>query len=108
MFFKAKKSLGQNFLVDDEIIQTILECSKIKDKYILEIGPGTGNLTRKILEHKPKKLYLIEKDNYLLEQLKNELKYEIVYMNDDILNVNTDKRVKHCEDNSISWSVEQA
>jgi len=30
------------------------------------------------------------------------------YMNDDILNVNTDKRVKHCEDNSISWSVEQA
>ena len=87
MFLKAKKSLGQNFLVDEDIIETILKCSKIKDKDVLEVGPGTGNLTLKILEHKPKKLYLVEKDQVLLEQLKNKLKYEIVFINDDILNI---------------------
>ena len=60
---------------------------KIKDKDVLEVGPGTGNLTKKILEHKPKKLYLIEKDQVLLNQLKNKFKYEIVFINDDILKI---------------------
>ena len=88
MFFKAKKSLGQNFLIDDEIIKIILKCSKIKDKEVLEIGPGTGNLTRKIIEQKPEKLFLIEKDNFLFNQLKKELKYNIIFINEDILKVN--------------------
>ncbi len=88
MFFKAKKSLGQNFLIDDEIIKVILKCSKIKNKEVLEIGPGTGNLTRKIIEQKPEKLFLIEKDNFLFNQLKKELKYNIIFINEDILKVN--------------------
>jgi len=88
VFFKAKKSLGQNFLIDDEIIKVILKCSKIKNKEVLEIGPGTGNLTRKIIEQKPEKLFLIEKDNFLFNQLKKELKYNIIFINEDILKVN--------------------
>ena len=46
MKFKAKKSLGQNFLTDKNIIKKIVNTGKItKDDKILEIGPGTGNLT---------------------------------------------------------------
>ena len=52
---KAKKSLGQNFLIDQNIIEKILNLVEIKDKNILEVGPGTGNLTSKILERNPKK-----------------------------------------------------
>ena len=49
---KAKKSLGQNFLIDQNIIDKILDIVEIKDKNILEIGPGTGNLTSKIFDKK--------------------------------------------------------
>ena len=42
---KAKKSLGQNFLVDENILKKIVDISEIQDRSILEIGPGTGNLT---------------------------------------------------------------
>ena len=51
---KAKKSLGQNFLIDQNIIEKILDLIEIKDKSILEVGPGTGNLTSKILKKNPK------------------------------------------------------
>ena len=51
---KAKKSLGQNFLVDLNIIKKILDTFDIYNKSILEIGPGTSNLTIKILEKNPK------------------------------------------------------
>ena len=47
---KAKKSLGQNFLIDPNIIDKIVNLVGIEDKNILEIGPGTGNLTEKILK----------------------------------------------------------
>ena len=61
---KAKKSLGQNFLIDKSILEKIVSVVDIKEKNILEIGPGTGNLTSYILMNKPKKLIVIEKDNY--------------------------------------------
>ena len=67
---KAKKSLGQNFLIDQNIIDKIINTVEIKDKSVLEIGPGTGNLTKNILIKKPKKLIVIEKDNDLAESLK--------------------------------------
>ena len=51
---KAKKSLGQNFLIDQNIIDKIVNLVDIEDKNILEIGPGTGNLTEKILKKKTK------------------------------------------------------
>ena len=49
---KAKKSLGQNFLIDDDLIEKIVNLINIKNANILEIGPGTGNLTSAILKKK--------------------------------------------------------
>ena len=67
---RAKKSLGQNFLIDQNIIDKIIQTVPITDNEILEVGPGTGNLTREILRNKPSKMYLIEKDTFLAESLK--------------------------------------
>ena len=61
MKIKPKKSLGQNFLIDNEIIKKILDCADIKDRNILEVGPGTGNLTEAILKKKPKEINQIER-----------------------------------------------
>ena len=52
---RAKKSLGQNFLIDREVLEKITNVVQIKDKTILEVGPGTGNLTSFILKKNPKK-----------------------------------------------------
>jgi len=65
-----KKSLGQNFLKDLNIIKKIIHLTEIIDKNILEIGPGKGALTDEILKNNPKSLILIEKDNALSEELK--------------------------------------
>lgn len=84
---KAKKSLGQNFLIDRNILDQIVELAEIKNKNILEIGPGTGNLTSFILKKNPKKFFVIEKDNNLAENLKNIFKDQLIVINDDILNI---------------------
>ena len=67
---KAKKSLGQNFLIDKNILEKIINITDIKDKNILEIGPGTGNLTSLILNKDPKIFFAIEKDKDLTNLLK--------------------------------------
>ena len=85
---KAKKSLGQNFLTDENIIKKILEITDITDKEILEVGPGTGNLTSEILKKKPKKMYLVEKDNELSNLLNEKFNKQITLYNDDILKFN--------------------
>ena len=85
---KAKKSLGQNFLVDNKIIKKIVDTTKIEEKEILEIGPGTGNLTSEILKKNPKKVYVVEKDNELSVSLKERFKNQIILYNEDILNFN--------------------
>ena len=60
MKFASKKSLGQNFLTDINIINKIVDIGNIKENdHILEVGPGTGNLTRAIINKKPKKIFLI-------------------------------------------------
>ena len=51
---KAKKSLGQNFLIDNNILEKITNTTDIENKIILEIGPGTGNLTSFILKKNQK------------------------------------------------------
>ena len=84
----AKKSLGQNFLIDENIINKISSLIKIEDQNILEVGPGTGNLTNALLKKKPKKFYVIEKDDNLAKLLKKEFKDKIIVINDDILKVN--------------------
>ena len=85
---KSKKSLGQNFLTDDTILNKIVEQVDLKNKIILEIGPGTGNLTSFILKKKPKKVIVIEKDDDLVLKLKERFKKKLTIINDDVLNVN--------------------
>ena len=58
-----KKSLGQNFLKDKNILNKIAKLTNLNNKIILEIGPGYGSLTDIILKQNPKKIYLVEKDN---------------------------------------------
>ena len=77
---KPKKSLGQNFLVDKNISKKIVNLTSIKNKNIIEIGPGKGFLTDEIIKKKPKKLKIIEKDQYLFLELKKKYK--------DIKNIN--------------------
>tara|TARA_Y100000591_G_scaffold325861_1_gene347479 strand:- start:1335 stop:2123 length:789 start_codon:yes stop_codon:yes gene_type:complete len=84
----AKKSLGQNFLIDKNIINKILNVVTIKDKNVLEIGPGTGNLTSEILKKSPRKLIVIEKDSRLSSLLKDNLGSRIKIINEDVLKVN--------------------
>jgi 16S rRNA (adenine1518-N6/adenine1519-N6)-dimethyltransferase len=93
---KAKKSLGQNFLVDNNIINKIINTADIYNKNILEIGPGTGNLTLKILEEKPKSLILIEKDYVLSNNLREKFKHfkNIKVFNEDILKFDIEKKIK--------------
>ncbi len=87
MYIKAKKSLGQNFLIDREVLEKIVSITDIANKEVLEIGPGSGNLTTYILKQKPKKLYVVEKDDDLAILLKEKFDTEIEIINDDILKV---------------------
>ena len=84
---KAKKSLGQNFLTDKKVLEKIVNVTKIKDKNILEVGPGTGNLTSFILKNNPKSVLVIEKDENLANILEKTFKDKLKILNDDILNV---------------------
>ncbi len=82
--FKHKKRLGQNFLINKDIIKKIADIGIInKDANIIEIGPGSGSLTEELLKRKPKKIFAIEFDKDLsnyLEKIKNNYQnfnYEI-------------------------------
>ena len=94
--FYSKKSLGQNFLIDKNIIKKIINVKNIKNKDVVEIGPGNGALTNQILNFNPRSLTVIEKDNFLLEKLKE--KYEkfktIKFYNDDVLKIDLEKVIK--------------
>jgi 16S rRNA (adenine1518-N6/adenine1519-N6)-dimethyltransferase len=92
---KAKKSLGQNFLIDRNILELITNCTEIKNKSILEVGPGTGNLTQEIIKKNPKEIFLIEKDTNLLNLLKDKFKDKAIYYNQDILNFSEEKLSKN-------------
>ena len=84
-----KKSLGQNFLIDKSIIEKICNSGNItKNNNVLEIGPGTGNLTEFILQKKPKKFYVIEKDERLIKNLKEKFDKKLIFINEDILKYN--------------------
>ena len=85
---KPKKSLSQNFLKDKNICKKIVNLTKISNKIVVEIGPGYGFMTDIILEKKPLKLILIEKDNYLVNFLNEKYrKYQnIEIIKKDVLN----------------------
>ncbi len=72
--FWKKRSLGQNFLINPHIIDKVITAAEIsKNDTILEVGPGTGNLTKKIAE-KANKVIAVEKDHRLIESLKENFK----------------------------------
>jgi 16S rRNA (adenine1518-N6/adenine1519-N6)-dimethyltransferase len=83
--FRAKKSLGQNFLIDKNIIDKIINTVVIEGNEVLEVGPGTGNLTKEILKNNPSKMYLVEKDTFLAENLKEIFDERVKIFNEDIL-----------------------
>ena len=86
-----KKSLGQNFLIDNKILSKIVDLGEInQNDIVLEVGPGSGNLTENILKKNPKKLIVIEKDKNLSELLKKKFNDSIEIINDDILTCNQD------------------
>ena len=93
---KPKKSLGQNFLIDNNILRKIIKLTEINNNDIVEIGPGTGNLTKKIIEQKPNNLILIEKDQTLSNDLKNKFEKSDNYkiFNEDILKFYLEKNIK--------------
>ncbi len=84
---KVKKSLGQNFLIDESTLKKIVSAADIKEKNILEIGPGTGNLTSHILMNEPKKLIVIEKDQDLAKNLEKKFRDKVTVINKDILKI---------------------
>lgn len=93
MYVKLKRKLGQNFLVDKNIANKICALIKNLNYKILEIGPGDGRLTMKILEKKPKIFDIVEIDIDLIEILKNnfyQYKFINIY-NEDILKFNFKK-----------------
>jgi len=93
----AKKALGQNFLLDQNITDKIIRLSlekqgikNFKNFNVLEIGPGPGGLTRAILKAIPKKLILIEMDKrcvQIMEELNTQTSIEMQIINDDALKV---------------------
>ena len=96
----AKKSLGQNFLVDKNVIKKIINLVEIKNKDVIEIGPGKASLTEEIIKNNPRSLSLIEKDNNLAEKLslrffkhKNIRVYNQDFLEFDIQNLNKKKLI---------------
>lgn len=86
---KANKSLGQNFLIDDDIIKQIIESSEINNQdLVIEIGPGLGTLTKYLIE-KAKKVICIELDYKMVEILKDRFKLysNLEIKNEDVLKV---------------------
>ncbi len=86
----ASKSLGQNFLINDDVIEKIVGAANIeKEDLVIEIGPGLGTLTNKLLE-KAKKVIAIELDqrmiNILQERFSLFTNFELI--NEDVLKVN--------------------
>ena len=93
----ANKSLGQNFLVDDNVVNNIIDSSEIsKDDLIIEIGPGLGTLTN-ILLQKAGKVIAVELDSRMVTILKDRFtfydNFEII--NDDILKIDLNKIIEH-------------
>ena len=99
---RANKSLGQNFLIDDNIVSEIVEGSNVnKEDLIIEIGPGLGTLTEFLLE-KAQKVICIELDERMINILNDRFKlydnFEII--NKDVLKVDLQQLIKHEKENS--------
>lgn len=101
--FLFKKNFGQNFLIDNNILDKIIATANIKDTdYVLEIGSGIGSLTQALAE-KAKKVISIEIDTRLIPILNNTLKgySNVEILNQDILKTNINEIIKQNNCNSI-------
>ena len=108
----ANKNLGQNFLIDDTVIDTIISSSQINENdLIIEIGPGLGTLTSKLLE-KAKKVIAIELDDRMINILQDRFQlynnFELIH--EDILKVNlkqliSDEQQKACQNSNQKYTV---
>ena len=113
---RAKKSLGQNFLKSELALRKIIEAGEItKEDIILEIGPGRGALTEKLLEEAGC-VIAVEKDYKLFEFLQNKFAEQIasgilVLVRDDILKFNNIAKVvaggRGVGRESVAWDTEQ-
>ena len=94
--FKFKKSLGQNFLIDKNILNRIVVGAEIDNETgVIEIGPGIGSLTEELAKY-AKKVISFEIDNRLMPILEETLKdyKNVEVINEDILKVNVDEIIK--------------
>ena len=101
---KANKSLGQNFLIDENVINEIIKNSEISEKdCIIEIGPGLGTLTKELLE-KAGEVVCVELDKKMIPILKDRFSlyknFELI--NDDILKVNLKELIKEKKNKGFS------
>ena len=91
MIKKPKKSLGQNYLIDNSILKLISYAGNINyENDIMEIGPGTGNLTKYLCKLNFNKFVAIEKDNHLYKKLIDEFN-QINLINEDFLQFDLEK-----------------
>lgn len=106
---KPKKSLGQNFLKDRRVLEKIIKTADLKaDDLVIEIGPGEGVLTEKLVKHAGK-IIAIEIDNNLAEKLKEKFKNDkkIEIINDDVLKINLPEiLIRHSEQNDAEGGME--
>lgn len=105
---KAKKKFGQNFLIDDNILDEISTSACINDdELIIEIGPGLGNLTSYLLK-KSRYVLLVEIDNNMIEILNDRFKENTNYslINEDILKVDLDEKISKIEE-ELSFSFKK-
>ena len=93
---KFKKSLGQNFLIDKNIVKKIILLSTIEKKNIVEIGPGSGNLSLEILKKNPKSFTAIEKDENLIKILEGKIskKKNIKLITEDVMNIDLNRIIQ--------------
>ena len=95
MRLSSKKSLGQNFLIEKNVLDFISSKAVVnKNDIIIEIGPGTGNLTKLLISKNPKKFVVIEKDQELSKKLINELEDKVEVINNDFLNTKLNSYAK--------------
>ena len=106
---RAQKSLGQNFLVNDEILETIANSIEITGRNILEIGPGYGALTEKILKRKPKSLTLVELDKNMVRILRARIEeWDIIIPKETVFTIVEGDVLKYTPWKNLSQNLEDS
>ncbi len=108
MKFVQKKSLGQNFLIDQNVLDKITEVGNIgHNDLVIEVGPGSGALTNKILYKKPKFLTVIEKDEQFAAFLLKNFKKKIKIVNEDMMKISYENliREKHIIFGNLPYNI---